>query len=166
VSYGAHTEGTPVIAVEGQVSEPTAIEPDQHPSDPAWPAPGDNRVQQIRARPIVPAVILLLLVLLLLDLFGRTKVDGWAIVLLVMIILPWSLPAMLGLITSLSDAFAKSNLKSFQIGNFKIEQLEQRVNEQAEQLASQRKILDDLALYSMAFYIYDKLKYLSLGHCG
>ena len=67
------------------------------------------------------------------------------------------------MITSLSDAFAKSNLKSLQIGNFKIEQLEQRVNEQAEQLASQKKMLDDLALYSMAFYIYDKLKYLSLG---
>jgi hypothetical protein len=163
VAHVAHTEGTTVIAEEGQVSEPTAIEPDQHTSDPAWAAPGDNLVQQIRAKPIVAAVTLLLLVLLLLDLFGRTKVDGWAIVLVVMIILPWSLPAMLGLITSLSDAFAKSNLKSLQIGNFKIEQLEQRVNEQAEQLASQRKILDDLALYSMAFYIYDKLKYLSLG---
>ena len=70
------------------MSEPTAIEPGQHPSDPAWAAPGDNLVQQIRARPIVAAVTLLLLVLLLLDLFGRTKVDGSAIVLLVMIILP------------------------------------------------------------------------------
>jgi hypothetical protein len=65
--------------------------------------------------------------------------------------------------TSLSDVFAKSNLKSLQIGNFKIEQLEKKVNEQAAQLESQRRMLDDLALYSMAFYIYDKLKYLCLG---
>ncbi len=87
------------------MSEPTAIEPDQHPSDPAWAGPGDNMVQQVRARPIVAAVTLLLLVLLILDLFGFARVDAWAIVLLVLILLPWSLPATLGLMTSLSDAF-------------------------------------------------------------
>jgi hypothetical protein len=145
------------------VSEPTAIEPDQHPSDPADAAPGDNLVQHVRAKPIVAAVTLLLLALLILDLFGLAKVDAWAIVLVVMIILPWTLPATLALMTSLSDVFAKSNLKSLQIGNFKIEQLEKKVNEQAAQLESQRRMLDDLALYSMAFYIYDKLKYLCLG---
>jgi hypothetical protein len=50
-----------------------------------------------------------------------------------------------------------------QIGNFKIEQLERKVSEHAQQIDEQRRILDDLALYSMAFYIYDKLKYLYLG---
>ena len=162
-SYRALTDWTTVIAEDGQVSEPTAIEPDRRPSDPAWAGTGDNLVQQVRARPIVAVVTLFLLALLILDLFGFAKVDAWAIVLLVLILVPWCLPATLGLMTSLSDAFVKSNLKSLQIGNFKIEQLEKMVNEQAEQLESQRRILDDLALYSMAFYIYDKLKYLCLG---
>jgi hypothetical protein len=70
---------------------------------------------------------------------------------------------MIEALTTLGDAFVKSSLKSVQIGNFKIEQLEKKVTEQAEQIDIQRKILDDLALYSMAFYIYDKLKYLCLG---
>jgi hypothetical protein len=145
------------------MSEPTVTEPGHHASNPAYAGPPGNLVKQIRAKPLLAVITLLLLVLLLMDLAGRTKIDGWAIVLIFMVILPWSLPTLLGLMTALSDAFTKSNLKSLQIGNFKIEQLEKKVNEQAAQLDAQRRILDDLVIYSMAFYIYDKLKYLSLG---
>ena len=147
----------------GRVSEPTVNEAYQHTSDPAYLASSGNLVQQIRAKPFLAVVTLLLLVLLVLDLLGSAKVDAWTIVLVFMVILPWSLPSLLELMTSLSDTFARSNLKSLQFGNFKIEQLEKKVSEQGAQLDAQRKILDDLALYSMAFYIYDKLKYLTLG---
>ena len=147
----------------GRVSEPTVNEPDRHISDRAYSTSPGNLVQQIRAKPFLAVVTLLLLVLLVFDLLGSAKVDAWTIVLVFMVILPWSLPALLDLMTSLGDSFAISNLKSLQFGNFKVEQLEKKVNEQAAQLDAQRKILDDLALYSMAFYIYDKLKYLTLG---
>ena len=145
------------------MSEPTVNEPDQHTSDPASSASPGDLVQQIRAKPFLAVVTLLLLVLPVLDLLGSAKVDAWTIVLVFMVILPWSLPSLLELMTSLGNSFARSNLKSLQFGNFKIEQLEKKVNEQAAQLDAQRKILDDLALYSMAFYFYDKLKYLALG---
>lgn len=155
--------GSVSLRRRAEVSEPTITEPSRHASSPAYTGPLGDLVQQIRAKPFLAVFTLLLFVVLLFDLFGRTKVDGWAIVLIIMAALPWSLPTLLGLMTALGDVFIKSSLKSLQIGNFKIEQLEKRVNEQAAQLDEQRKMLDDLALYSMAFYIYDKLKYLTLG---
>jgi hypothetical protein len=117
----------------------------------------------IRAKPLLTVVTVLLLVLLSLDLKGKIAVDGWAILLFVMAVIPWSLPSMISAFQVLSDAFGRSNFKSLQFGQFKIEQLERRVNEQAQQIDEQRRILDDLTLYSMAFYIYEKLKYLTLG---
>src|SRR5262245_2869812 len=44
---------------------------------------------------------------------------------------------------------------TFSDAGFKVEQIEKKLDEH-------RRILDDLILYSMAFYIYDKLKYLHL----
>ena len=145
------------------MSEPTITIPDRDVANATAPKARHTLIAQIRAKPVLAVVTVLLFVLLLLDLFEKTKVDGWVIALIFMAILPWSLPTLLGVVTELSDVFTKSNLRSIQIGDFKIEQLENKVNEQAAQLDQQRKILDDLALYSMAFYIYDKLKYLTLG---
>jgi hypothetical protein len=62
-----------------------------------------------------------------------------------------------------SDAFGNSSFNSLSFAAVKIEQLERKVGEQARLLDEQRRILDDLTLYSMAFHIYDKLKYLHPG---
>ena len=136
---------------------------DQMPS--VSPLPDNNRslTEQIRGRPLLGIFTVVLILLLVLDLSGRVKVDGWAIILFLLAILPWTLSTIIAAFTAFSDAFAKSSLSSLQIGNFKIAQLEKTVTEQAQQIDAQRKILDDLALYSMAFYIYDKLKFLCLG---
>jgi hypothetical protein len=91
------------------------------------------------------------------------KVDGYAITLLVLAILPWSLPAFLFAFKSISDAFGQSNLRLIQIGMFKIEQLEKQVEIHRKELAEQRGILDNLIVYSMGYYIYDKLRYITLG---
>jgi hypothetical protein len=91
------------------------------------------------------------------------KVDGYAIMLLILAILPWSLPTFLFVFRSINDAFIHSNLRLIQIGNVKIEQLEKRVESHSKELEQQRHILDHLIVYSMAWYIYDKLKYISLG---
>jgi hypothetical protein len=120
-------------------------------------------IDAIRAKLLLTAVTMFLLVLLLLHLKGKIAVDGWAILLFVLAVIPWSLPSTISAFQVLSDAFGRSNFKSLQFGQFKIEQLEKRVSEQAQQIDEQRRILDDLTLYSMAFYIYEKLKYLSLG---
>jgi len=120
-------------------------------------------IAAVRAKPLLTVVTAFLLVLLLLDLKGAIAVDGWAILLFILAVIPWTLPSMISALQVFSDAFGRSSLKSVQIGNFKIEQLERKVSEQAQQIDEQRRILDDLAIYSMAFYIYDKLKYLSLG---
>ena len=64
---------------------------------------------------------------------------------------------------SISDAFGQSNLRLIQIGMFKIEQLEKQVETNRKELAEQRRILDNLIIYSMAYYVYDKLKYITLG---
>jgi hypothetical protein len=120
-------------------------------------------IDAIRAKLLLTAVTMFLLVLLLLHLKGKIAVDGWAILLFVLAVIPWSLPSTISAFQVLSDAFGRSNFKSLQFGQFKIEQLEKRVSEQAQQIDEQRRILDDLTLYSMAFYICEKLKYLSLG---
>lgn len=122
-----------------------------------------SSLEQVRTRPLATIVTIFALALLILQLSGHIEVDGWAISLFVIACLPWSGPAILSTLKAFGDAFADSRIRSLQIGNFKIEQLEQKVSEQASQLDEQRKILDNLALYSMAFYIYDKLKYLYLG---
>src|SRR5262249_2912211 len=116
----------------------------------------------IRTKPARVVITLILLVLLVLDLTGRVIIDAWAIVLLILIVAPWSLSTVTAAWDAFSDAFGRSNVRSVQIGNFKIEQLEHQVNTQAKQIEEHRQILDDFVLYSMAFYIYDKLKYLYL----
>jgi hypothetical protein len=50
----------------------------------------------------------------------------------------------------------KRNIKSLAIWGVKVEQIEKKLDEQ-------RRMLDDLIVYSMSFYIYDKLKNLHLG---
>jgi hypothetical protein len=113
-------------------------------------------LEEVRAKPLDSIVTIFVLTLLFLHLKGRINVDGWAIALFVIALLPWSLPVMLSTFEAFSDAFGRSKFKSVQFGNFKIEQLEQKVSEQAQQIDEQRRLLDDLALYSMAFYIYHK----------
>jgi hypothetical protein len=111
--------------------------------------------------PIVSSTVLI--ILFIFHVFGKLKVDGYAITLLILSVFPWSLPALIAIFESTAKAFVGSNLKSIQLGNFKIEQLEKKVEQQAELIVEQRRILDDLIINTMAFYIYDKLKYLHLG---
>ena len=119
--------------------------------------------EAVQGRPLAGLITFCLLAMLVLHLVGWIKVDGWAILLFVIALLPWSVPAILSTIATVSDAFGKSTFKSIQFGTFKIEQLERKVSEQSALIDEHRRMLDDLTLYSMAFYIYDKLKYLHLG---
>jgi hypothetical protein len=84
------------------------------------------------------------------------KLDKYSIALLVLALLPWSLPAFRKVADTIGEALVAANIKSFEIAGIKVEQIEKRLDEQ-------RQMLDDLILYSMAFHIYDKLKYLALG---
>jgi hypothetical protein len=107
-------------------------------------------------RPVGTLVTIICIVLFFLHSRGTLKVDSYAIVLLVVAALPWSLPAFSTVVDAIGDALVKANIKSLQIGGVKVEQIEKKLDEQ-------RRLLDDLILYSMAFYIYEKLKYLHLG---
>jgi hypothetical protein len=74
----------------------------------------------------------------------------------VLALLPWSISTFGKVADTIGQALVAANIKSFQIAGVKVEQLEKRLDEQ-------RQMLDDLILYSMAFHIYDKLKFLALG---
>lgn len=103
------------------------------------------------------------LILFILDLNGKIKVDGWAIVLLILALFPWIFPSLIIAIRSLSVVFADSSIRSLQLGSLKIEMLEKKVSEQSEKIYEQQKLIDDLVMYTMAWYILDKLKYICLG---
>ena len=103
------------------------------------------------------------IILFILDLSGLIKVDGWAFALLVLAVIPWSFSTFLSALRSFGKAFGETNIQSVEFGAVKIQALERRVSEQDRKIDEQRRILDDLALYSMAYYIYDKLKFLYFG---
>src|SRR5215469_6077685 len=117
----------------------------------------------IKARPVHALVSLFLLLLLMLHLGGVIKVDGYAIALLILAMLPWSFSTWNAIFDAIGESLTKANIKSFQIGSLKVEQLERKIEEHSKILDVQRDMLDDLIIYSMAFYIYDKLKYIHLG---
>jgi hypothetical protein len=113
-------------------------------------------IHALSARPVAFLVTIVCRSLFILHARGTLKVDAYAIVLLALAALPWSLPAFNTVVDAIGDALVKANIKSLQIGGIKAEQIEKKLDEQ-------RRILDDLILYSMAFHIYDKLKHLYLG---
>jgi hypothetical protein len=119
----------------------------------AYSAPS---IRGIAARPAAVVFSLVCIVLFVLHARGTVKVDGYGIALLALAALPWSVPTFGRIADAIGQALASANIKSFQIAGFKIEQLEKKIDEQ-------RRMLDDLILFSMAFHIYDKLKYFALG---
>ena len=84
---------------------------------------------------------------------GLIKIDGWVLVLLVIAAIPWSFSTLLSALRSFGKAFGESNIQSMQFGAVRIQALERRVSEQDQKIDEQRRMLDDLALYSMAYYI-------------
>ena len=120
-------------------------------------------IAMVKGRPVPILASALFLVLFVLHLAKVIAMDGYAIALLALAVLPWSFSVLGPSFASLGDALSKANLKSIQIGSLKIEQLERKVEQQTQILDEHRRIIDDLVVYSMAFYIYDKLKYLCLG---
>jgi len=81
----------------------------------------------------------------------------------VIAVIPWSFSTCLSALRSFGKAFSEANIQSVEFGAVKIQALERKVGEQDRKIDEQRRILDDLALYSMAYYIYDKLKFLYFG---
>jgi hypothetical protein len=104
------------------------------------------------------AVIFSVICVLLFMLHERSviKMDGYGLSLLALAVLPWSIPTFGKLADAIGQALVNANIKSFQIAGLKVEQLEKKIDDQ-------RRILDNLILFSMAFHIYDKLKFLALG---
>jgi hypothetical protein len=114
-------------------------------------------LSEIAARPaatVFSAICILLFVLQAFD--TKVKINGYGIALLAMAAIPWSLPALRTAAEAIGQALVAANIKSFQIAGVRVEQIEKKLDEQ-------RLMLDDLILYSMAFHIYDKLKFLHLG---
>jgi hypothetical protein len=123
-----------------------------------------DRLAEERKKTIVSVCVTsICIVLFILDLSGLIKVDGWAFALLVIAVIPWSFSTLLSALRSFGKAFGESNIQSVEIGAVKIQALERRVSEQDRKIDQQRRILDDLTLYSMAYYIYDKLTFLYFG---
>jgi hypothetical protein len=122
------------------------------------------RVAEERNKTILSVCITsICLLLFVLDLSGVIKVDGWAFALLVIAVIPWSFSTLLSALRSFGKAFGETNIQSFEFGAVKIQALERRVSEQDRKIDQQRRILYDLVLYSMAYYIYDKLRFLYFG---
>jgi hypothetical protein len=123
-----------------------------------------DRLAEERKKTIVSVCVTsICIILFILDLSGLIKVDGWAFALLVIAVIPWSFSTLLSALRSFGKAFGESNIQSVEIGAVKIQALERRVSEQDRKIDQQRRILDDLTLYSMAYYIYDKLTFLYFG---
>jgi hypothetical protein len=113
-------------------------------------------MRAVTARPLAAAFSVVCLSLFIFQESGKIKLDGYSIALLALAILPWSISAFGKIAHTIGQALVAANIKSFQIAGVKVEQLEKQLDEQ-------RQMLDDLILYSMAFHIYDKLKFLALG---
>ncbi|QQO14050.1 hypothetical protein JJB99_32855 [Bradyrhizobium diazoefficiens] len=112
-------------------------------------------LREVTTRPLATLFSVICVILFVLQMRGM-KIDGYGISLLAMAALPWSLKALEVVADAVGQALVRANIKSFQIAGVKVEQIERKLDEQ-------RRMLDDLILYSMAFHIYDKLKYLHLG---
>jgi hypothetical protein len=112
--------------------------------------------REMTDRPLATAFSVTCMILFVFQARNWVKVDGYGIALLAMAALPWSVKAVGAIADTIGQALVHANIKSFQIAGVKVEQIEKRLDEQ-------RRMLDDLILYSMAFHIYDKLKYLHLG---
>ena len=110
----------------------------------------------IADRPLGAVFSIVCLCLFILQESGRIKLDNYGLVLFVLALLPWSISTFGKIADAIGQALVTANIKSFQIAGVKVEQLEKRLDEQ-------RQMLDDLILYSMAFHIYEKLKFLALG---
>ncbi len=112
--------------------------------------------REIATRPLATLFSVICVILFVLQAHNTVKIDGYGISLLAMAALPWSLKAVEVIADAIGQALVHANIKSFQIAGVKVEQIEKKLDEQ-------RRILDDLILYTMAFHIYDKLKFLHLG---
>jgi hypothetical protein len=116
-----------------------------------------------RDRPIAVLMSLACGAMFILHVRGLMKVDGYAIALLALAVLPWSLTAFGKVAGVIGAALAHANIRSLEIWGVKVEQMERKIDEHEQVLAEQRRIIDDLVVYSMAFYIYEKLQYIYLG---
>jgi hypothetical protein len=114
----------------------------------------------LKERPIGALVTIFCIVLFVLHLHGTWKVDFYAIVLLALAAAPWSLPKLDTVAVAIGQALRSANLSSVQVGGIKVES---RVEQLEKKVDEHRRILDDLAVDLIAFYIYDKLKHLHLG---
>jgi hypothetical protein len=112
--------------------------------------------REAAARPAATGFSIICIILFILQARGTAKIDGYGIALLVLAAIPWSVETFGKIAEAVGEALGKANIRSLQIWGIKIEQIEKELDEQ-------RRILDDLILYSMAFHIYDKLMYLHLG---
>src|SRR5882757_3474584 len=112
--------------------------------------------REVAARPAATGFSVICIILFILQARGTAKIDGYGIALLALAAVPWSVQTFGKIADAVGQALVNANIKSFQIGGVKVEQIEKKLDDQ-------RRLLDDLILYSMAFHIYDKLKYLHLG---
>ena len=98
---------------------------------------------------------------------GTLKVDAYAIVLLALAALPWSLPAFNTVVEAMGAALKNAHITSFQIGGVRmeIEKIEKKLDEHRQTLDAleEQRWMNELVLYSMAFPIYEKLKHFHLG---
>src|SRR5215471_9027223 len=84
----------------------------------------------VNARPLATVVTVVCIILFLLHARGTLKVDSYAILLLALAVLPWSLPAFHTVVDAIGEALVKANIKSLQIGGVKVEQIEKKLDEQ------------------------------------
>jgi len=113
-------------------------------------------MHELGVRPVAVGFSGICVILFVLHARGTPKMDGYGITLLALAVLPWSVQAFGKIADAIGQALVTANIKSFQIAGVRVEQLEKKIDEQ-------RRMLDDLILFSMAFHIYEKLKYLALG---
>jgi hypothetical protein len=112
--------------------------------------------RELAMRPVAVCFSAICILLFVLHERAIIRMDGYGLSLLALAIAPWSIPTFGRLADAIGQALGNANLKSVQIFGLKVEQLERRLDDQ-------RRELDNLILFSMAFHIYDKLKYLRLG---
>ena len=119
------------------------------------------------ARPVAVLVTLVCVTLFILHARGTLKVDAYAIVLLALAALPWSLPAFDTVVKAMGATLKNAHITSFQIGSVRMEidKIEKKLDEQRQTLDAlqEQRWMNELVLYSMAFPIYEKLKHFHLG---
>jgi hypothetical protein len=128
------------------------------PSEPSSHLSGG--VHALKERPIAALVTIFCIVLFVVHLHGIWKVDLYAIILLALAAAPWSLPELNTVADAMRQFLQSANLSSVQVAGIKVES---RVDQLEKKVDEHRRILDDLTVDLIAFYIYDKLKHLHLG---